>query len=137
HPWKASLEFWGRSKPRSRCDNDLVTLIAGKNWIKKTLTRSLTYRLRDAAGRCVRRRADNKKRRGFAPPFVVSRSVCGSEQPQHRLVGLRRHRQRRRRELLAGLQGKKVRRFLVGIGKDEAVGAGLQRVDHRLGEVLT
>ena len=59
-----------------------------------------------------------------------------AEQPQHRLVRLVGERQRGGGELLAGLQGQHVRAFAVGIGDDQTVGAGLQRVDHRVGEGL-
>ena len=60
-----------------------------------------------------------------------------AEQPQHRLVGLRRERQRGGGKLLAGLQGQHVGAFLVGVGQHQIVGAGLQRADQVLGEVLT
>jgi len=59
------------------------------------------------------------------------------EQPQHRLVGLRGQRQGRGGQLLTGLQGEEVCAFLVGVGQDQVVGAGLQRSDQVLGEVLT
>src|SRR5262245_17718244 len=58
-----------------------------------------------------------------------------AKQPQHRLIGLRGERQRRGRKLLAGLQRQHVGAFLIVVGEDEVVGADLQRVDHRLGEL--
>ena len=58
------------------------------------------------------------------------------EQAEHVLVGLRGERQGGGRQLLAGLQGEQVGAFLVGVGERQVVGAGLQRVDRRLGEVL-
>ena len=70
------------------------------------------------------------------PPFGLESLSNLLEQAEHALAGLRGERQRGGRELLAGLQREQVGAFLVGIGEGEAVGAGLQRVDHRLGEVL-
>src|SRR6185437_3518687 len=58
------------------------------------------------------------------------------EQAQYVLVGLRGDRQRRGRQLLAGLQREKVGAFLVGIRQRQVVGAGAEGVDRRLGEVL-
>src|SRR5690606_38663919 len=73
-----------------------------------------------------------------APPFrqlwICVFSTLAEER-QHRLVGLSGQRQRRGRQRLAGLQGEQVGTFLVGVGDDEVVGAGLQRVDHGLGGV--
>src|SRR5690606_30437543 len=72
------------------------------------------------------------------PKAAVSFRVWpgSAEQAQHVLVGLRSKRQSGGRKLLAGLQGQQVRAFLVRVGEGEGVGAGLQRVDRRLGEVL-
>src|SRR5665213_690187 len=61
-----------------------------------------------------------------APPFRhVSDLTFLLEERQHRLVGLGGQRQRRGRQRLAGLQGKQVGAFLVRVGEDEVVGAGL------------
>ena len=77
-----------------------------------------------------------RKRRGRSPA-AMSRSCV--HQPNRRSTawfGLRGERQGLDRQLLAGLQGQHVGAFQVGVGQGEAVGAGLQGVDHRVGEGL-
>src|SRR2546427_318484 len=79
-----------------------------------------------------------RKTAGLSPrrsPFAWSRR--SAEQAQHAVGGLRGERQRSGRQLLAGLQRQKVGAFLVGIREHQVVRADLQRVDRRLGEVLT
>src|SRR6185312_13790007 len=58
------------------------------------------------------------------------------EQPQYVLIRLSGERQRRSGELLARLQGQQVGALFIGVRERQVVGAGLQRVDHRLGEIL-
>src|SRR5690606_38907149 len=70
-----------------------------------------------------------------APPFRqlwICVFSALAEERQHWLVGLRGRRQRGCRQRLAGVQGEQVGTFLVGVGHDEVVGAGLQRVEHGL-----
>src|SRR5450759_3478774 len=72
-----------------------------------------------------------------AAVFRRKRRRSLAEQPQHVLVGLRSERQRGGRQLLAGLQREQVGAFLVGVGEREGGRTALQRIDHRLGKVLT
>src|SRR5216684_79052 len=76
---------------------------------------------------------------GGGPPSRIVKPMVLKlrEQLEHRLLRLVRNRQGRNRQLLAGLQGKEVRAFLVLVGQNQLVGAGLQRVDEILGEILT
>src|ERR1041385_8768979 len=92
---------------------------------------------RPAANRRNRRPVPKQNGGACAPPFAIWRFVKGSaEQPEHGLAGLGGERQGGGRELLPGLQREQVGTFLVGVGERQAVGAGLPRVDQRLGEVL-
>src|SRR6476661_7153425 len=104
----------------------------------------LTRRVNGLASRRrrLRRRssgfAQNTKKAGLlAPPDVFEKIRSGSEQAQDALVRLVGERQRGLRELLARLQREEGGGFLVLVGVDEVVGAGAERVDHGLGEVLT
>src|SRR3954451_23494915 len=55
------------------------------------------------------------------PPLTNGRRRS-PEQPQDGLIGLRRERERRLRELLARVEGEEVCALLVLVGEDEAVG---------------
>ena len=62
------------------------------------------------------------KTAGQGPAVSIGRWL-GSEEAQHRLVGLRRQGEGGLRELPAGVQREEVRAFLVAVGEHEAVGA--------------
>src|SRR5688500_6786858 len=56
---------------------------------------------------------------GVRPPRALLPALA--EQPQHRLARLRSERERRLRELLAGVEGEQVGAFLVGVGERQLV----------------
>ncbi len=59
-----------------------------------------------------------------------------SEETQHALVGLAGQRQGGVGKLRAGVEREQLGAFLVRVGEDEAVSAGVERVDQALGEIL-
>jgi hypothetical protein len=69
--------------------------------------------------------------------WYASRWKSGlAKEPQHGLIGLAGERERGLRQLLAGLEREHVGGFLVGIGEGQIGRAGLEGIDHLLGEVF-